>query len=133
MIKCTFLGDIMCKAELISAFATSNGYDFSPMFSDVRDMISESDFIMGNLETPISFDNSDLTRETFRFNSPYEFAKAVKDSGIHVVATANNHCLDRGTAGVYSTVKSLDELGIIHTGCLSQNRKPVIVTVGGVK
>lgn len=130
MIKCTFLGDIMCKAELIDAFDNNNKYDFSPMFAKMKNIFSQSDFVMGNLETPISFDNSGLTDETFRFNSPHEFAEAVKDSGINAVATANNHCLDRGIGGVYSTVKSLDQIGLIHTGCLSQDRDSAVVTVG---
>ena len=130
MIKCTFLGDIMCKAELIDAFDNNHKYDFSPMFARMKHIFSQSDFVMGNLETPISFDNSGLTDETFRFNSPHEFAEAVKDSGINAVATANNHCLDRGIGGIYSTVKSLDRIGLIHTGCLSQDRDSAVVTVG---
>ena len=72
-------------------FTTSSGYDFSLMFSGVSNMISESDFVMENLETPISFDNSDLIKENFEFHSPYEFSKAIRDSEIHAVATANNN------------------------------------------
>ncbi len=131
MIKCTFLGDIMCTEEIIQAFKKENGYNFDAIFDSTKSLFEKSDFIMGNLETPISIDNKKLTNEKYRFNSPFEFAEAVKKAGIDAVATANNHCLDRGIEGIKSTQKSLDKIGLIHTGCLSQEKAPTIISVGG--
>ena len=37
------------------------------------------------------------------FNSPEELAVALKDIGVDVVSTANNHCMDKGSKGVINT------------------------------
>lgn len=131
MLKCTFLGDIMCTQEILQAFRNDTQFKFDELFDPVRKLFDESDFVMGNLESPISYDNTNLTSERYRFNSPYEFAEAIKNAGINAVATANNHCCDRGIDGVKSTVKSLDKIGLIHTGCMSREKEPTIVSLRG--
>ena len=52
----------------------------------------------------------------YSFNTPDEFADILPDAGFGFVSTANNHCLDRGTAGLYRTLDVLDRVGIGHTG-----------------
>lgn len=134
MIKLTFLGDIMCKSELMEAFRTDGGFDFSELFSGMKDYFSKSDYVCGNLETPISYDNSDLIYEKYRFNSPYQFAEAAHESGIDFVATANNHCLNNGTKGISSTIKSLNKIGFAHTGVFDKKQtEPLVVEVDGIK
>ena len=44
------------------------------------------------------------------------FGVAVKNIGIDVLSTANNHSMDKGSSGVISTLDALDEIGIDHTG-----------------
>lgn len=98
--------------------------------------MEKSDYVFANLETPISLDNHDLTTEEFCFYSPYEFAKAVKEAGIDFVATANNHCLDRGIPGIISTINSLEKLGINHTGTFSdagQRENPCLIQIGSLR
>lgn len=134
MIKLTFVGDIMCKRELVQAYKVGNKYDFSEIFEEMSCYFEESDLVFGNLETPISFDNKDLTCEQWCFNAPIEFAEAVKRAGIDVVATANNHCLDRGSEGIESTVKSLDKIGLFHTGIFrNKEKKDLILEIKGIK
>lgn len=137
MIKLTFAGDVMCKPQMITEYALANdkNYNFDSIFEDVKDLINDSDFSFANLETPISLDDSDLSNEKYRFNSPIEFAKAVKNAGFDFVATANNHCLDRGISGISSTVNALKSVGLINTGVFASkdNIKPTIVDVKGCK
>lgn len=116
MIKLTFFGDIMCKKQMIDAFKIDDIWDFNDLFSEVSNITANSDYVFGNLETPISFDNTNLTSKEFLFNSPFEFAKAVKENGINFVATANNHCLDNGIKGVESTINSLNKLDLKYSG-----------------
>ena len=68
MIKLTFLGDVMCKAEMVTAYKTDSGYNFDTIFEKMKDYFNESDYVLSNMETPISFDNSNLTDEQWRFN-----------------------------------------------------------------
>lgn len=135
-VRVTFVGDVMCKAQMLYAYRDSaGGYDFSPLFERMVPYFAKSDLTVANLETPVSRDNTELTTERFCFCSPREFADAVKGCGIGVVSTANNHCLDRGINGIESTVESLDAVGLAHTGVFADpaRRAPLIVDVGGFR
>lgn len=124
----------MCEKKMLDLFRTKSGYDFSQIFSRITDTFSQSDIVIGNLETPISFDDTNLTTDPYCFNSPFEFAEAAYKSGIRIVSTANNHCLDRGITGINSTIKSLNKIGIKHTGVYSsKGHSPLIVECKNIK
>ncbi len=134
-IKLTFLGDIMCEKQMLKAFSKGKGkYCFKSLFEPCKKLFSTSDYVYANLETPIAYDNNELTNEKYSFCSPYEFAEAVKNAGIDFVATANNHCLDRGIIGISSTVRSLNYLGLAHTGVFEKKEKTLLLhDVEGIK
>ncbi|MBR6572815.1 MAG: CapA family protein [Clostridia bacterium] len=134
MIKLTFLGDAMCKEHMLKAHQHKNGFDFNHIFERVKPLLEKSDYVFCNLETPISLNNTNLTSETYCFNSPLEYATAIKEAGINFVSTANNHCLDRGIEGIKCTIEALDKIGLKHTGISAYSRqKPQIVDVQGLK
>ena len=116
MSKITIVGDIMCEPLLLKAAKIPGGYDFSPMYANIREMFQQSDFVIGNLETPLAGNKAGYVKELFSFNAPVEFALAAKEAGISLVSTANNHCMDRGFDGLIETVKSLDDIGLAHIG-----------------
>lgn len=134
-IKLTFVGDVMCQKELLDAFKIKDGFSFDSAFNRILPMLKESDLSCANLETPISYDDSDLSNRLYNFSSPIEFAHAVKNAGFSFVATANNHCLDRNTTGIASTVKSLDSVGFVHTGVFSSKSQDrlVCMNINGLK
>lgn len=141
MIKLTFLGDIMfdnnAARELWLYKDRETGcYDFSDTFQGLRGLIKDSDYVIGNLETPISKDEQQLTNKQWEFCSPFEFADAIKKCGVDCVSTANNHCLDRGIAGIESTIDCLEKIGLEYCGIHKPNekrRKKLLVTIRGVK
>lgn len=115
--KLTFSGDIMLDNEVMHLYKTDSGnYNFNIMFTDIKDFLNQSDFVVGNLETPITMDNDEIKCQQYRFTSPVEFAEAVKNAGFDLVTTANNHCLDNGVEGIQETVESLDKIGLENTG-----------------
>ncbi|MCL2264557.1 MAG: CapA family protein [Treponema sp.] len=133
-VKITFTGDIMCTRQEIPAHKTKTGdYDFSEIFYDCKNYFADSDYVVGNLETPIA--NADYCSRLINYNSPIAFAQAVKKSGISMVTTANNHCLDRGVRGLEDTIKNLDAAGLKQTGLNSQNKLPtgLIEDIGNIK
>lgn len=134
-VKLTFVGDIMCKAEMIDRYKDEKGnYDFSGVFESMKQYFANADFVLGNMETPISVNSCELTKEKYSFNAPYQFAYAAHEAGIDFVATANNHCLDRGIHGINSTIESLNRAGFLHTGVFSNRKKtPLVVERGGIK
>lgn len=119
MLKISFLGDIMCEGPFLNAARNQSGeFSFGPAFVGLTGLLSESDFVIGNLETPIAGDELGytITEELYSFNTPVEFAKAIKEAGIDLVLTANNHCCDRGIEGIVRTLSSLENIGLSHTG-----------------
>lgn len=139
MMKLTFLGDIMCDYTMTRGLEKyrdrlSGTFDFSTVFAHIRPMLESSDYVFSNLETPISANDDNLTGKKWNFNSPIEFAKAVKECGVDFVSTANNHCLDRGLDGLVSTINSLDAVGLAHCGTQTKRgNEYTIVNVGGLR
>lgn len=136
MIKISFIGDIMCEPLMLKAAGKADGsFDFSPVFAHVKDLLAESDYVVGNLETPLAGKQAVYVNELFSFNAPDEFAQAVKAAGVDFVSTANNHCMDRGLEGLKKTIDALDNAGLSHDGTHSQCQEnpPFIVDVKGTK
>lgn len=111
------IGDIMCHNTNIKAAYNSStkNYDFSKVFQNVEKYITKADIAIGNLETTFAGEERGYSGYP-TFNSPKELGIAIKDIGIDVLSTANNHSMDKGSKGVISTLDTLDEIGISHTG-----------------
>jgi len=116
-MKITVLGDIMCEPPILKASKRKDGtYNFDGTFEKVRPMLDEADYVIGNMEFPCAGEEAVYTNGFFSFNAPDSFAQAIKDAGVDVVSTVNNHTLDRGFDGMVRTLKVLDEIGLPHTG-----------------
>lgn len=115
-VKISILGDIMCEPSVLNGAKTKNGYDFNPMFKEVSPLLSQADYVIANFESPLAGKAAGYTHSYYVFNAPDEYAKAVKNAGIDLVSTANNHTFDRGMAGLIRTLEVLDRCGVAHTG-----------------
>lgn len=116
-IHISAIGDIMCHGpNYKAAYNSSTGtYDFSPFFTQIAKYTSSADITIGNLET--TFAGKDRGYSGYpTFNSPSELGTAIKDIGVDIVSTANNHCMDKGFSGLSKTLDTLDELGLDHIG-----------------
>ncbi len=98
-----------------AAHAGGAGFDFGPMFDPVRTFVADADLALCHLEVPLSADDSDLSTYPV-FNAPLELADAVAGAGFDGCSVASNHTLDRGTAGIDSTLGHLDRVGLGHAG-----------------
>ena len=79
--------------------------------------------MIGNLETPLAGEEAGYTDRIVSFNSPDCLLDALKEIGVCAVSTVNNHCLDRGYAGLVRTCETLDRYGIAHTGTYPKDFK----------
>ena len=116
MKKLTIIGDIMCEPPVCVQAERENGYDFMPAFEHLKGLLSEADFAIGNFEAPLGGKELGYTVRLVSFNAPEELARTIKDIGIGMVTTANNHACDRGNEGIVNTVRNLDAAGLSHTG-----------------
>lgn len=116
-INMAVIGDIMChSSNFDDAYnAENNTYNFSKVFTDIQKYIQSADIAIGNLET--TFAGKDIGYTGYpTFNSPEQLAQDIKDLGIDVVSTANNHSLDKRYDGLISTLDELDKINLSHTG-----------------
>ena len=113
--KITVLGDIMCEPPFLEA-AKARGMDFYTAMEPLRGLLSEADYVIGNMESPVAGEKAVYTEWLASFNAPDAFPEAIKRLGIDLVSTANNHAVDRGMDGMRKTLDKLDEIGLSHTG-----------------
>ena len=69
-----------------------------------------------------------------QFNYHPMLGRDIADSGIDVVSTSNNHCLDRGLLGINSTIDTLQRAGVAHAGTRRTQDEPfhaIITTKDG--
>ena len=123
MKKLTILGDIMNEPPVHDQVKCAKGFDYTYTFKYLKELLKASDYSVANLETPLAGEAAVYTHELVSFNAPDEIARAVKDTGIGLVTTANNHCFDRGLGGAYRTIDVLDSLGLKHTGTFKQGKR----------
>ena len=133
-------GDILIHAPVqrsAAANAGGVGFDFDPMFDDVREMITASDLALCHQETPISADNTNLSvPNTLSFNAPRELANALVNAGFDGCDTASNHTWDRTLTGVQQTNEVFDSVGLRHVGGAGSEAEmlaPPIYQVKGVQ
>ena len=133
-ISLTAIGDIMCHGPNYKAAydSNTNTYDFSPFFKNISKYTSNADITIGNLETTFSGVARGYSGYP-TFNSPSELGQAIKDIGVDVLGTANNHCMDKGYSGLASTLDTLDELGFSHMGTSRSEEEQNTILVKNVK
>ena len=134
-VSMSVIGDIMCHNSQYNDAYKNGEYDFSYVFDDIKEHIETADLAIGNLET--TFAGKDRGYASYpTFNTPEILAQDLKELGIDVVSTANNHSLDTGYKGIESTIDYLDEAGILHTGTyksVEDQENIVIKDVNGLK
>ena len=110
-----FLGDIMQHdSQIADAYDVSRGmYDYRPCFQYIKPYIEAADVAIGNLEVTLA---GKPYKGYPQFSAPDELLHALKDLGMDVIVTANNHSVDRGRKGVERTITMLDSFNIRHTG-----------------
>ncbi|MDR1865816.1 MAG: CapA family protein [Bacteroidales bacterium] len=115
-LRMIFAGDVMGHGMQITGAWRDGGdtaYCYHPVFRYVKDYISSADVAVANLEVTLA---GAPYRGYPEFSSHLSLAVALQDAGFDVLATANNHSLDRRKQGLERTIDVLDSLGIRHTG-----------------
>jgi poly-gamma-glutamate synthesis protein (capsule biosynthesis protein) len=86
-----------------------------PSFRKLTDRIRQSDVGFANMESSL-IDFRDFAGAVGGTEAPYAMGETLKAMGVTIVNHANNHAFDGGAAGMISTDRALDRLGIVHAG-----------------
>lgn len=111
-MKIALLGDI----ALIGRFdlmQTKNGCE---RLKAVKEAIKDCDFVVGNLETPLTNIRKTYTCKGVYLRSDPKNVEVLKCLGITHVTLANNHTFDYGKSGAEETCKILEQAGIRYIG-----------------
>ncbi len=102
-IKLIMAGDLLVHDRLYNAMKTSDGYDFKPALTYIKDIVKDYDLAYYNQETILGGSEMGLSSYP-SFNSPYEVGDAMIDAGFNLVSLATNHTLDRGEEAIINSV-----------------------------
>ncbi|MEV5969354.1 CapA family protein [Streptomyces sp. NPDC051921] len=128
-------GDVLPHDSVIQRAAVDAGgagYDFRPMFSGVRSVVSRADLAICHMETVYGEQGGPYTGYP-AFKSPPEVAVALKETGYDSCSTASNHTLDDGAGGLRRTLDALDKAGVRHAGSArtaAEAARPALLEAG---
>jgi poly-gamma-glutamate capsule biosynthesis protein CapA/YwtB (metallophosphatase superfamily) len=133
-VTITFVGDTG-EGDQAQEFVAQYGLHKS--FENVRAALKETDFLIGNGETPIADETAPpLPGQPWHPKQVPATAKAYADEGFTAFSLANNHCLDYGVAGMQQTIKYLADAGVKTFGAgmyEAEARRPLILEKNGIK
>jgi poly-gamma-glutamate capsule biosynthesis protein CapA/YwtB (metallophosphatase superfamily) len=129
-------GDLLIHSPVYAraaSLAGGQGYEFAPLFKQVRPYVKGADLAVCHVETPMG---AGPPQGFPIFNSPPELARAIAQTGWEACDTASNHSLDQGQEGINTTLAALNRAGVEHTGSYAskaQSRKILMLGVKGVR
>ena len=135
-LKLLFVGDLMQHQAQIDAAHRPNGsYDYTHCFSLVKEHIANADIAIGNFEVTLG---GKPYRGYPQFSAPDEYLYALRDVGFDILATANNHSLDRHKRGLERTLQLIDSVGLTAIGTYRDaedraKRYPLIIEKNGLR
>ena len=102
----------------------------------LKNELESADFRIFNLETPVYDGQAPITKCGPNLIVPTRTMPGIKALNPSLMALANNHILDHGEDGLYSTFAELEKWNIPYIGAghnLSEAQKPYIIEANGKK
>ncbi|WP_075087337.1 CapA family protein [Verrucomicrobium spinosum] len=125
-----FGGDVMLGRRAAETLNRGN----NPLAS-LNTPLSAADLAVINLECALLPQGASPDAKA-PLSAPARAARLLKEMGVDAVTLANNHSMDRGAAGLQTTVSLLDEAGLKHCGAGTSGEaslQPLILEAQGLK
>jgi poly-gamma-glutamate synthesis protein (capsule biosynthesis protein) len=130
-----FVGDMFFD-RYIRTMVRKHGEEH--LFSCADTILMSADAVIGNLEGPITGEESKSegteigSAENFRFTFPSTTAALLARHNIRIVDLGNNHIANFGSDGIRQTHRSLDEAGVRYFGGVSGDEAIFTTKINGV-
>ncbi|KGM14684.1 hypothetical protein N867_17630, partial [Actinotalea fermentans ATCC 43279 = JCM 9966 = DSM 3133] len=108
-------GDVLTHESVNISARAGGAYDFGALFAPVQPFIAGADLALCHMEVPVAPAGSSPSGFPM-FGAPPEIVPALAASGWDGCSTASNHSVDRGAAGVVTTLDAFDAAGLGHVG-----------------
>lgn len=115
-------GDLLIHSQIYGRADAlrAQGYDFRPFFARIRPLVGRADLAVCHAETPIG---AGPPSSYPIFNSPEALARAIAWTGWDACTVASNHAVDKGQAGIRTTLRALERVGVRHAGTARSPRE----------
>ena len=127
------VGDIILHQAVIDGGLQADGtYQYDYIFKHIASYLTQPDYTIANYEGAL---NGAPYSGYPMFNGPDAIAAALKNAGVDMVTTANNHSFDAGLAGLKRTPEVFKNAGVkvIGTRSSADDPKFQIVDLNGIK
>jgi poly-gamma-glutamate capsule biosynthesis protein CapA/YwtB (metallophosphatase superfamily) len=134
--RLVFAGDVLPHLSVVRvACKPGKPCDFGRLLAPTNAVVAAADLAVCHLEVPIVRRGQLITGYP-TFGSPPALAPALREAGWDHCSTASNHTIDRGVAGIDSTLDALDAASITHSGSArsrEESRTVVVREVNGIR
>ena len=131
MTSILFLGDICLNNKYI--YLSENNID---PFLEIKDVLSQSDYLVGNLECTVKGDQGENLLKFPRVSTTLTALNYLKKIGVNLVSLANNHSYDNLKDGFVKTTAFLNNNEIDYVGAHTDNalsQTPIIKNIDNKK
>ena len=111
-MKIALLGDV----ALIGRYDRTQTNDVDERISAVKSILAECDFIICNLESPLTNNTKTKACKGVYIRSDIRNVETLIKLGVTHVTIANNHIFDYGKKGAEDTIRTLEHSGIKYVG-----------------
>lgn len=131
------LGEIAMELDLLkSAYDQDDGtFDFSPMFSEISDIIGNADYTIADVEGTLG-DTNGFSGKSSKMLTPSVLAQNLADAGVDMLMLANDHVMDGGFNELRATIENVSAAGLDYVGAAvtaEEKAQPVIREINGIK
>ena len=129
-------GDVLVHGPLIQAAKESNGsYDFSSFYTHIEKYFKQYDFMVANLEVTLGGTAAGPYQGYPAFNCPDSMIDALKNAGVDMLLTANNHSYDTHYDGLIRTQNVISEKGLPYLGTqtTAEQKDYIVQEINGIR
>lgn len=134
MVRLIIGADIVPTASNAQYFMSGDAHTL--IGDKLKQILNEADFAIFNLEVPLTDVESPIEKCGPNLIAPVSTVKGLAAITPHFFTLANNHILDQGEQGLFSTMQALHDAGIAFAGVgknLEEAQRPYIFTADGLK
>ena len=132
-IKILITGDFAPTQRVADAIQKG---DYASLFGEIKSLIQEVDFSITNMEAPLIGNGTPIAKTGPNLKAPCKSVEALKYAGFDMVTLANNHIMDYGSEGLFSTMDICckNNIDYIGAGCNEEAARQIkYVTLRGMK
>lgn len=131
------LGEIAMELDLLKAAynQSDESFDFSGMFSEISDIISNADYTIADVEGTLG-DTQGFSGKADKMLTPSVLAQNLADAGVDMLMLGNDHIMDGGFDELTATISKVSEAGLDYVGAVAtaeEKTQPVVKEINGIQ